>query len=136
MRQRFARAADGTTSLEFALVVPLISMFLFGGLVLGVAAWERNVLQDVVAEAARCIAVAGTACSTVPADCGGSASVCYAVTRAKARGLSSLQASQVSVDPNASINGTPFTTVSANYPFSLVGYSMTLSATASFPNGG
>ena len=41
MRRRFAHAADGTTSLEFALVAPLFTAFLFGGLVLGVAAWGR-----------------------------------------------------------------------------------------------
>lgn len=136
MMHRFAREVRGSTSMEFALVAPLFVAFLFGGLVLGVAAWQRNVLQDVASESARCIAVGGTACATAAAGCVGTASACFAVQRANERGLRSLQVDQVSVDANASVNGTAFTTVSVTYPFSVAGKRLPLTATASFPNGG
>lgn len=135
MIRAFLKDWRGAAAIEFALVVPVFLAFVFGGAVMGLAVWQRNILQNVAVDAARCVALGATACTTVAAGCGGAAGACFAVQRAKDRGLPRLLTSQVSVDPT-NMNGTTFTTVVVRYPFNVAGYGMTLVASASFPNGG
>lgn len=131
---RFWRDARGTTAVEFALVVPLFIAMLMGALALGMGVWNRNILQQVAMDAARCMALAATSCGTVTAGCAATRAIdCYVARRAGDRGMRTRAIVSV-VNPNMKINGVAFTSVSLSYPFRLVGYRIMLSAQAAYPN--
>lgn len=52
-----ARDRRGSTALEFALVAPVLFIFIFGALELGLIWWTRNALQVTAALTARCVAL-------------------------------------------------------------------------------
>lgn len=80
---------SGTTSIEFAIVAPVLIMLLFGGIEYSRMMWTWQALQLTGDQTARCVAIGGTACAS-PAS--------YAVTTAKGYGLSSLAVTGVVVD--------------------------------------
>ena len=58
------RSLDGTTTIEFALVVMPLLVLLMGIVKVGQVVWVQNVLNYSVEEAARCGAVDPTICAT------------------------------------------------------------------------
>lgn len=134
MTRRFCGDASGSAALEFALVAPLFLAFVFGGLALGTAVWQRNILQNVALDTARCVSLRASPCMKAAEGCAAGAGQCYAVQRARKRGLRALRESQVTVDAAAVVDNASFTTVALSYPLILAGYSIALTASASFPN--
>ncbi|HUJ98285.1 MAG TPA: TadE/TadG family type IV pilus assembly protein [Stellaceae bacterium] len=55
--RQFARASDGATALEFAIVAPVLLMLLLGIMEAGRALWTQNALNFAVEQAARCAAI-------------------------------------------------------------------------------
>lgn len=124
----------GATAVEFAMMMPLLCLLAFGSIAMGLGLWSWNVLEAVTAQTARCVAIKSTDCRTAPADCSGDGGTCFAVQLASERGLPHLESNQVIVDPIALVDGVSYTSVEIDYPFSLLGYSMTLTSRNRFPN--
>jgi len=135
MKKTLWRDASGATAIEMALLLPALLSLAFGAMAFGVGFWTKNVLQSAAQEAARCIAINGSACSAVPTGCDStSASVCYVETVSKKRGFTRLAAAEISVNPTATTAGVSFTTVTITHSFSLLKYSTIMVAKGSFPN--
>ncbi len=63
--RRLAPGAQGTTLIEFALLLPLFVLIVVGIMQLGQMLWIQSALQHAVAMAARCASVNATNCGTV-----------------------------------------------------------------------
>ncbi|TCQ10229.1 TadE-like protein [Rhizobium sp. PP-F2F-G36] len=130
----FLNRRDGATAVEFAIIAPVFLSMMFGAIVMGIAIWSTSVLNQVAAESARCLAVGGSACTTFPTGCTSVTETCFVVTLAERRGLPGLAASDISIEPNVSIGAAVSTRVTLTRPFTLLGHTMTLSGSASYPN--
>lgn len=135
LARRFRERRDGAAAVEFAVVFPLFVLVIFGGLAFGTAMLNLNALQSVATQGARCIAIAGSACTTPIAGCTDTPQQCYIEQLAKKQGIMSVKASQITIIPAYLVGVASFTRVQISYPMSLAGYSFTVSATAQFPNG-
>jgi len=62
--RQFARASDGATALEFAIVAPVLLMLLLGIMEAGRALWTQNALNFAVEQAARCAAIDQNNCGS------------------------------------------------------------------------
>lgn len=133
--RRFLARRDGAAAVEFAVVFPLFALVLFAGLGFGMAMLNLNALQSVVTQSARCIAIAGSACTAPVAGCTDTPAQCYIEQLAVKQGLARPSASQITIIPAYLVGVASFTRVQVTYPMSLAGYSFTLNATAQFPNG-
>jgi Flp pilus assembly protein TadG len=85
MRLRFhrgiAKANGGATAVEFALVVPMFLMLVFGGIEFGRLLWTEQALQETAVAGARCVAIAqGSGESASPCSSSGSYSASTATT--------------------------------------------------------
>lgn len=63
--RRLARASDGATAVEFAIIAPVLLMLLFGIMEGGRALWMQNALNFAVEQAARCASIDQNNCGTV-----------------------------------------------------------------------
>ena len=63
----FAKARDGTTAVETAIVVPVFLLLLFAVIEAGLIFWTQTTLQFAVEAAARCAAVNTTQCGSASA---------------------------------------------------------------------
>lgn len=133
--RRLTGRRDGAAAVEFAIVFPLFVAIIFAGLAFGVAILNLNALQAVATEASRCLAISGSDCTTPVAGCSGTTSQCYIEQLALSRGLSSVTAAEIDINPSYAVGSTVFTRVQVTYPASLAGYSFSLTASAQFPNG-
>jgi Flp pilus assembly protein TadG len=135
MGRLFATDTEAATAVEFALVLPVLVALMFGVLALVIGFWTKSALQSSAQEAARCIAIAGAACSTVPSGCDSSvANVCYVETIARQRGISNITAAAITVDTAVTYGSASFTVVTVAYSYTMLNYSVTLTANGSFPN--
>jgi Flp pilus assembly protein TadG len=127
-----ARDRSGATAVEFALLAPVLFMFLMGILEMGLALWMQNSLDYSVAEAARCAANSST--------CGAPSSQTSALVTAYAAGVSgaALDSSVFTYSHAASPNNACGYQVTASYPLTLaipfLNYSLTLTSSACYPN--
>ena len=117
---------SGNTAVEFALVAPMLIMFLFGILKLGLALWYQNALDYSVAEAARCA-------SDNPGTCGSSSQITsYAAATSGAGFASSVFTYTAPAAGNCGYQ------VTASYPMSLaipyMNLNVTLTSSACYPN--
>lgn len=62
--RRFLSSRSGSIAAEFALIVPLLLVLIFGVIEFGRVMWVRNSLQSAVEDAARCYALNRPACDT------------------------------------------------------------------------
>lgn len=85
MTPRFLRARDGATAVEFALVVPMFLMLVFGAIEFGRLLWTKEALQETAIAGARCVAIAQG--STTSSPCASGGTTAYIQTVAKAWGL-------------------------------------------------
>lgn len=135
VRKGILAQRDGAAAVEFAVVFPLFVLVIFAGLGFGMAMLNLNALQSVVTQAARCLAISGSACTTPIANCSDTTAQCYIRQLAATQGLAGIAANQMTINPNYLVGAASFTRVQITYPMSLAGYSFSLSATAQFPNG-
>lgn len=130
----FLQRCEGATAVEFAIIAPLFFSMVFGTIVMGIAIWNTAILNQVAAESARCVAVGGPACTALPAGCVSVAATCFVMTLASDRGIPGLTPSDIQIDRAAQIGAALSTRVTVAQPFALLGYSIALSASASYPN--
>lgn len=128
------RDKGGATAVEFALVLPVLLLLVFGSIASGVALWNWNVLEGASAEAARCLAIQSPDCAAAEAACPGSAGACYAVAIASARGLPGVTADRVSIERNAVLDHVSYTSVAIAHTTNFLGYRLDFSSTGRFPN--
>jgi Flp pilus assembly protein TadG len=62
--KRIAHNEAGAAALEFALVAPLLLLFLFGILETSRAVWARQVMQRATHSTVRCVSIGMTECTT------------------------------------------------------------------------
>jgi Flp pilus assembly protein TadG len=100
----------GTTSLEFALVVPLLFTFIFSMFESYFVLFNFQQVQAVASETARCVGIGSTLCA------GGAAA--YAVNlAAPGHGVDALTQAMVTVNTNATCGGPPnMTQIVITYP--------------------
>jgi Flp pilus assembly protein TadG len=101
---------SGTTSLEFALILPLLFLLIFSLIESYFALFNFQQVQAVASETARCVAISSTLCSS-----GGAA---YAVTKAApGHGIDALTQQMVTVNTNATCRGqSGMTEIEITYP--------------------
>ena len=119
-----AKACDGTTAVETALVLPAFLLFLFAVVEAGLLFWTQTTLQSAVEAAARCAAVNTTTC--------GSTSAIQGYAAGQATGLTITSTSFNVSQPSCGYQ------VSINYPFSFIvtelfSGTITLNATSCHP---
>ncbi|MFE1602784.1 TadE/TadG family type IV pilus assembly protein [Methylobacterium sp. ID0610] len=135
MRRLGRDETSGSFAVDFALILPLVVVIFCGVSALAIAFWKQSILQAAAGEAARCIALAASACASTGGACGSAdQGVCYAVTVAASRGLADLTAAQVTVDRGATLGTASVTSVAIAYPFSMFWVSVRLTASAAYPN--
>ena len=102
----------GTVAVEFAIVFPVLLLFLLGMVVYGQVIWTTQALQSTAQQTARCVAIGSNACPT-PSS--------YAVTKAAAYGVNGLTASGVAVVTSQTVCSAPgtstFVQVTLTVPF-------------------
>jgi Flp pilus assembly protein TadG len=122
---RLLRHRSGAAALEFAVSVTPLLLLILGTIEGGLLLWSWQALEGAVIDAGRCAALDATACqnaATTPAK-----TASYAATAAKARGLSSVTSSNVTVSTGAAAQALCGNTtanvvaVSIAYKFSMVG---------------
>jgi Flp pilus assembly protein TadG len=101
-----AKACDGTTAVETALVLPAFLLLLFAIIEAGFLFWTQTTLQSAVEAAARCAVVNTTLCGSTSAIQTYAASQAYGMTISS----SSFSVSQPSCGYQVSIS----------YPFNLI----------------
>ena len=92
------RDERGATVIEFALVLPLLLMALFGLIEGARLVWMDQALDQAAYSTARCRTIASVACDSAAKQ------VTYAVQRAKANGIT-VDPANVVIDPAATCNG-------------------------------
>jgi Flp pilus assembly protein TadG len=119
-----AKACDGTTAVETAIVLPVFLLFIFAVVEAGLLFWTQSTLQFAVEAAARCAVVNTTQCGST------SAIQSYAAGQATGMTITSTRfnVSQPSCGHQVSIN----------YPFSFIvtelfSGTITLNATSCHP---
>ncbi|KQS72533.1 hypothetical protein ASG39_01855 [Rhizobium sp. Leaf371] len=132
--RRVLLGRDGATAVEFAIIAPVFFAVIFGMIGMGIAIWSTSILNQVAAEAARCLAVNGPDCTVPPAGCTSVAEICFITTLGNERGIFGLTASEILIEPAVATGPAVSTRVTLNRPFDLLGYTMTLSGSASYPN--
>ena len=122
----FIHRDDGTSAVEFALVLGPFITLVMGGLGLGFVLWANTTLHFAAEDAARCGVVKTTVCTNNPADI-----VTYANSHYNGPNIS-----PVFTATNSGCGAGSWTvTATATYPLNtgLVNLSVPLTATACFP---
>jgi Flp pilus assembly protein TadG len=101
-----AKACDGTTAVETAIVLPAFLLFLFAVIEAGLLLWTQTTLQAAVEAAARCAVVNTTQC--------GSTSAIQSYAAAQAAGMTISSSSFIVSQPSCGYQ------VSISYPFSFI----------------
>jgi Flp pilus assembly protein TadG len=141
-----ARAQDGATAVEFALVLPMFLMLVFGSIEFGRLLWTQQALQEAAIAGARCVAIAqGSNANNSPCAASGSYSstttMSYIQTVASGWGLS-LPSSGINANPAGSGVCAGLSQVTLTSTFYSVAPQIvklatggtTLTATACYPN--
>lgn len=134
-------AEGGNVAIEFALVLPMFLMLVFGTIEYGRLLWTREALQETATVGARCMAMSSGPCAS-----GGSYSA--ANTTSYIQGVASdwrltVPSGNITLNNNATCGGTTgFSEVSITYTFTSVvpkivllpAGGVSLSASACYPN--
>jgi Flp pilus assembly protein TadG len=136
-----ARASAGATAVEFAMVLPMFLMLVFGTIEFGRVLWTRQALQETAVAGARCMAILQSSCASGGAY-SSSGTTSYIQNVASGWGLS-VPTSGISLNNAASCGGTSgFSQVTLTSTFTsvvpkivqLAAGGTTLTASACFPN--
>lgn len=87
--RRLPMARNGSTAVEFAIIVPLLLSLSFGIIEFGRAVWMRNTMQSVVELATRCYALDRTELTTRNCDTAAKVQT-FAVAAATSAGVNNL----------------------------------------------
>jgi Flp pilus assembly protein TadG len=142
-----AGACGGSTAVEFALVLPMFLMLVFGGIEFGRLLWTKQALQETAIAGARCMAIAqGSTKTESPCASGSSYSATstksFIQTVANGWGVS-VPTSGIALYPTGNTTAcTGLSQVTLTSTFTSVAPSLvqlaaggtTLTATACFPN--
>jgi Flp pilus assembly protein TadG len=140
------RACRGATAVEFALVLPMFLMLVFGSIEFGRLLWTRQALQEAAIAGARCMAIAQG--STQHSSCASSGSYSAATTKSYIQSVATgwgltVPTSGISLNNAASCGGTSgFSQVTLTSTFTsvvpklvrLAAGGTTLTAIACYPN--
>ena len=107
-----AKACDGTTAVETAIVLPVFLLLLFAVIEAGLIFWTQSTLQSAVEAAARCAVVDKTLCGSTSAIQSYAASQAFGMTVSS----SSFDASPQSCGYQVSISYTFVFIVSGLFP--------------------
>jgi Flp pilus assembly protein TadG len=141
-----AGACGGATAVEFALVLPMFLMLVFGSIEFGRLLWTRQALQEAAIAGARCMAIAQG--STQHSSCASSGSYSAATTKSYIQSVASgwgltVPTSGIALYPTGSSTGcTGLSQVTLTSTFTsvvpklvrLAAGGTTLTATACYPN--
>lgn len=119
---RLRRDRRGASAVEFAIILPLLLMLVFGIMEFGRALWTQNALHYSVEQAARCATVDTTTCGTA------SQIASYAAGLAGAGFASSVFTATVAACGNLVAASFP---IQFHIPF--LNYSLTLTARSCYP---
>ena len=119
--QKLARCEDGSTAVEFGLLLPAFASLMVGTLYAGLVVYSATGLHSAVEQAARCYSVNATTCGS------SSATVTYA--QGQYHGINSPNFTATTASCGHQVSGT--VTVGLNDMFANL--SIPLTATACFP---
>ena len=135
------RDRGGATAVEFAMIAPVLLLFVFGILEFGRALWVHNALQQTAIAGARCEGIAQSSVGSTAA-CNGTSVTSYVVGVASQWGIT-VPSSGVTVSANTTCAGAAgFSAVTINYTFQTavpqilgsMNGGVPMSANACFPN--
>ena len=144
--RRFARARDAATAVEFAFILPLLLVLVFGIFEFARLMWTREALAETAAAGARCMAMSATSCQSGGAY-SSSGTTTYIQGVGNTWGLS-LTASNLTLNNNTTCSGVSatkgFSSVTITYSFASVvpneivalAGGESLSGAACYPNQG
>lgn len=135
MPRRFARDWRGVTSIEFAIVMPLLLAMLLLGVGFSIAIWKSNIVQEIAQESARCAVGHALECAlSAPACAPRFDPKCYAPEVAKGRSVPHLVAATVNINKAETIGTAAFTTVRIAYNMDVFGFTVRISGIGAYPN--
>ena len=133
--RRFAADRHGVTSIEFAIVLPLLLAMVLLGIGFSVAIWKSNIVQELAQESARCAVSATSECSVFAPSCAPSFDPkCYVPVVARARSVREVEATAVAVNKAEAIGSASFTTVRINYSMDVFGFTLRINGIGAYPN--
>ena len=121
--QHLKRGESGVAAVEFALILPLLMLILFGILHYGILLYDQAVITNAAREGARWGAINTTTAISCSGTATGTADPCQVANSYTAANLISF-GSTVTSTTTASGSGTSGTTVTVTvtYPFTEIGY--------------
>ena len=102
-RRRLARADEGATAVEFALLLGPMVLLLFGGIEVSRVMWVNHAMEKVALTSARCIGIRNAACSTAGTYDAGRAKD-YIIAAAGSLGIT-LNASDIAIEDGGTCYG-------------------------------
>lgn len=116
---KMRRSQAGASAVEFALVMPVFLLMVFGTIELGRLFWSSHALQETAIATARCIGIPQLECEEAGVY---SQSKAIAFAENKSAGwLVNLDSSSISIDHNATCYGVDgFSQVKIHYQFTTV----------------
>ncbi|OQP88265.1 hypothetical protein BTR14_02130 [Rhizobium rhizosphaerae] len=100
---KLARARQGATAVEFAILIGPMMLLLFGGIEVSRVMWINHALEKVALTSARCIGIRNNACSNAGAYDASRANS-YVITAAAGLGIT-LVASNIVIEDGATCYG-------------------------------
>ena len=121
--ERFKRSDHGVAAVEFALVLPVLMLIVFGILNYGILLYDQSVITNAAREGARWGAINTSAAISCSGTATGTADPCQVANSYTAANLITFGASATST-ATATGSGTSGTTVTVTvtYPFTEIGY--------------
>ena len=121
--KRFKRCENGVAAVEFALILPVLMLILFGILNYGILLYDQAVITNAAREGARWGAINTTTTISCSGTAIGTADPCQIANSYTASNLISF-GSSVTSTTTASGSGTSgsIVTVTVTYPFTEIGY--------------
>jgi len=132
-----AGACGGATAVEFAMVLPMFLMLVFGGIEFGRLLWTKEALQETAIAGARCVAIAQGSTPYGPCASGGSTSYIEKVAKGWGVALASITQDTATSGGCQGLSQVTLTSTFTSVAPNLLQFAAggtTLTATACFPN--
>ena len=132
-----AGACGGSTAVEFAMVLPMFLMLVFGGIEFGRLLWTKEALQETAVAGARCVAIAQGSTPYGPCASGGTTTYIRKVAKGWGLALTSITEDTATSGGCQGLSQVTLTSTFTSVAPSLVRLAAggtTLTATACFPN--
>jgi Flp pilus assembly protein TadG len=136
--RKVGAADDGATAVEFALVVPMFLMLVFGAIEFGRLLWTEQALQETAIAGARCVAIAqGSNPTNSPCASGGTNTYITNVAKGWGLALASISPTTPASGGCAGLSQVTLTSTFSSGVANLIKLStggITLTASACYPN--